>query len=52
MVVIKQKHLLGSCILRNGFRKAHLIPNILYTTQKNRSNFVHYKSSPFMMPIF
>ncbi len=34
MVVIKQKHLLGSCILRNGFRKAHLIPNILYTTQK------------------
>ncbi len=34
MVVIKQRHLLGSCILKKKIRKAHLIPNILHTTQK------------------
>jgi hypothetical protein len=34
MVVIKQRHLLGSCILKIFFRKAHFIPNILHTTQK------------------
>jgi len=34
MVFIKQRHLLGSCILKFFFRKAHLIPNILHTTQK------------------
>jgi hypothetical protein len=52
MVVIKQRHFLGSCIFKNGFKKVHLISNILHITHKNKSNFAHCKLGSFMMPIF
>jgi len=34
MAAINQRHLLGSYIIKNGFKKAHFIRNILHITQK------------------